>query len=234
MNSISFRGVSKSFGTQRVLDSVSFDVAQGRVHALLGRNGAGKSTLISILLGLIPEDAGQVLVGDKPRTRASLRHIGASVNGPAYYAHLSARRNLLVHTRLLGLPDAEADRALAVVGLADVGSKKARSFSTGMKARLALAQAILGDPEILVLDEPQNGLDPQGITELRGLLRDWARRGGTVLVSSHQLGEVVHLADDATILAGGGVRYSGPLGELAPTGDLETEFFRLTAAGEEA
>ncbi|MGJ4111878.1 ATP-binding cassette domain-containing protein [Corynebacterium macclintockiae] len=228
MNSILFNGISKSFGVNHVLNSVSFGIQGGRVHALLGRNGAGKSTLISILLGLIPQDSGDVLIAGCRRTGASLINVGASVNGPAYYGHLSARRNLLVHTRLLGLPDAEADRALEVVGLAAAGKKKAKDFSTGMKARLALGQAILGDPEILVLDEPQNGLDPQGISELRGLLRDWAARGGTVLVSSHQLGEVTHLADDATILAAGSIRYSGPLKELAPTGDLEAEFFRLT------
>ncbi len=231
---IRFEGVDKRFGAQQVLGGVSFDVAPGRVHALLGRNGAGKSTLISILLGLLAADGGEVFIDGRPWTRGALRSMGASVNGPAFYGHLSARDNVRVHTRLLGLPDGEADRALRVVGLADTGKKKARSFSTGMKARLALAQAILGDPEILILDEPQNGLDPQGISELRDLLRDWARRGGTVLVSSHQLGEVIHLADDVTVLAGGGITYSGPLRGLAPNGDLEAEFLRLTAEGDEA
>lgn len=229
---ISFDKIVKSFGTQRVLSEVSFDIAPGRVHALLGRNGAGKSTLISILLGLLTADAGEVRISGKPWTKTDLNRIGASVNGPAFYGHLSARNNALVHTRLLGLPDAEADRALDVVGLGQVGKKKAKSFSTGMKARLALAQAILGDPDILVLDEPQNGLDPQGISDLRHLLKDWARRGGTVLVSSHQLGEVVNLADDVTVLANGKITYSGSLAELAHDGNLEAEFFRLTTEGE--
>ncbi|AWB83576.1 ATP-binding cassette domain-containing protein [Corynebacterium liangguodongii] len=225
---ISFERVAKSFGAQRVLGDVTFDVAPGRVHALLGRNSAGKSTLISILLGLLPADAGEVRIFGRPWAKDHLKSIGASVNGPAFYGHLSARSNVLVHTRLLGLPDAEADRALGVAGIAGTGRKRAGSFSTGMKARLALAQAILGDPEILVLDEPQNGLDPQGIAELRELLREWARQGRAVLVSSHQLGEVIHLADDATVLAEGHIRYSGPLDRLAPDGDLEKEFFRLT------
>ena len=228
---ISFEHVAKNFGPQQVLRDVTFQIHPGRVHALLGRNGAGKSTLISILLGLLPADSGRVLVDGTPWSRAHLKRIGASVNGPAFYGHLSARANLLVHTRLLGLPDSEADRALDVAGIADTGRKRASSFSTGMKARLALAQAILGDPEILVLDEPQNGLDPQGIAELRELLRDWAKNGRTVLVSSHQLGEVVHLADDATVLAEGEIRYTGPLPQLAPNGDLEKEFFRLTIGG---
>lgn len=231
---ISFVKVSKSFGAQRVLSEVNFHLSPGRVHALLGRNGAGKSTLISILLGLLPADSGEVLIDGKPWSREVLHRIGASVNGPAFYGHLSARNNVLVHTRLLGLADAEADRVLEIVGLGQVGKKKAKSFSTGMKARLALAQAILGDPDILVLDEPQNGLDPQGISELRLLLKDWAARGGTVLVSSHQLGEVVHLADDVTVLAGGRIRYSGSLADLAPDGDLEAEFFRLTTEGDPA
>lgn len=231
---ISFTKVSKGFGAQHVLSEVNFHLSPGRVHALLGRNGAGKSTLISILLGLLPADSGEVLIDGKPWSREVLNRIGASVNGPAFYGHLSARNNVLVHTRLLGLADAEADRVLKIVGLGQAGKKKAKSFSTGMKARLALAQAILGDPDILVLDEPQNGLDPQGISELRLLLKDWAARGGTVLVSSHQLGEVAHLADDVTVLAGGCIRYSGSLSDLAPDGDLEAEFFRLTTEAEPA
>ncbi|HIW95207.1 MAG TPA: ATP-binding cassette domain-containing protein [Candidatus Corynebacterium gallistercoris] len=226
--------VGKHYGSQQVLTDISFSIQPGRVHALLGRNGAGKSTLISILLGLISADEGQVLIDGQPQRRDKTHLIGASVNGPAFYGHLSARNNLLVHTRLLGLPAQEAERSLQLVGLADTGKKKAKTFSTGMKARLALAQAIVGDPQILVLDEPQNGLDPQGISELRDLLRAWARRGGTVLVSSHQLGEVVHLADDATVLAGGRVAFSGPLHDLAPAEDIEKEFFRLTNDGDQA
>ena len=231
---ISFERVSKSFGSNAVLRDVDFRITPGRVHALLGRNGAGKSTLFSIFLGLLPADSGIVRVAGAPWSREVLDHVGASVNGPAFYGHLSAAANLRVHTRLLGLPESEVERVLAIAGLAEVGSKKAKSFSTGMKARLALAQALLGDPEILLLDEPQNGLDPQGIVELRTLLRDLAAAGHTVVVSSHQLGEVLHLADDITILSQGTIRYSGSLQELAPSGQLESEFFRLTSLGGEA
>ncbi|MGX1738904.1 ATP-binding cassette domain-containing protein [Corynebacterium flavescens] len=231
---IEFEAVSKCFGEHQVLDRIRFKVSPGRVHALLGRNGAGKSTLLSILLGLLPADSGEVAIDDHPFSRADLRNIGASINGPALYGHLSARNNLLVHTKLLGLPATEADRTLAIVGLQDTGKKKTKSFSTGMKARLALAQAMLGNPQILILDEPQNGLDPQGISDLRHLLRDWAARGATVLVSSHQLGEVMHLADEVTIISDSRVAYSGPLNELAPIGNLEEEFFRLTAGGQRA
>ena len=135
---------------------------------------------------------------------------------------------------MLGLPESEIERVVAIVGLNGAGKKKAKSFSTGMKARLALAQALLGDPEILVLDEPQNGLDPQGIVELRELLQKLAGAGHTVIVSSHQLGEIVHLAQDITILAQGTIRYSGSLKNLAPSGQLEPEFFRLTSPDGEA
>ena len=219
---IECRGVAKRYSRSDVLRDVTFDVARGRVHALLGRNGAGKSMLFSILLGLIEPNAGEAIVcTDK---------LGASLNGPAFYGHLSARDNLRVHTALQGLPQSEADRVLELVGLKGTGRKKAKHFSTGMKARLALAQTLLGDPELLILDEPQNGLDPQGIADLRAILRRYAAAGHTVLVSSHQLGEVVHLADDATVIAHGTVRYTGALTDLAPSGQLEDEFFRLTAA----
>ncbi len=222
-------GVTVSYGSHRVLTDVSLHTTPGRVHALLGPNGAGKSTLMKVLLGLLVPDAGEVTLMGHPFDRANLRRVGASINDPAFYGHLSARNNLRVHTTLLGLPDSEADRALALVGLQDAGKKKAGAFSTGMKGRLALAQALLGEPEVLILDEPQNGLDPEGIAHLRSYLREYAATGRTVLVSSHQLGEVRHMADDATVIAGGGVRFAGELAELGP--NLEESFFRLTADG---
>lgn len=221
------RSIAVSFGGHQVLRDITLTTTPGRVHALLGPNGAGKSTLMSVLLGLVAPDAGVVKLMGRPFERAALHHVGASINDPAFYAHLSARNNLRVHTALLGLPDAEADRVLELVGLAGAGRKKAGSFSTGMKGRLALAQALLGEPEVLILDEPQNGLDPEGIAHLRAYLREYARAGRTVLVSSHQLGEVLHMADDATVIAGGRVRFTGELAELGP--NLEESFFRLTS-----
>ena len=144
------------------------------------------------------------------------------------YGHLTARENLKVHTLLLGLPDAEIDRVLELVGLSETGRKKAKSFSTGMKARLALAIAMLGSPKILLLDEPQNGLDPQGIADLRVFLKEWAQRGGTVVVSSHQLGEIARLADDITVIESGKTVFSGTADHLIQGGDLESRFFHLT------
>lgn len=218
--------ISVTFGDHEALKGVSLTTVPGRVHALLGPNGAGKSTLMSVLLGLIEPDAGVVSLRGQPFDRSQLRFVGASINDPAFYGHLSARDNLRVHTTLLGLPDSETDRVIELVGLRSAGKKKASNFSTGMKGRLALAQALLGEPPVLVLDEPQNGLDPEGIAHLREYLKDYARAGRTVLVSSHQLGEVLHLADDATVIADGSVRFAGELRELGP--NLEESFFQLT------
>ncbi|MDN5684369.1 ATP-binding cassette domain-containing protein [Corynebacterium glyciniphilum] len=225
---VSCHGLSISYSGQQVLDDVSMTVHSGRVHALLGPNGAGKSTWFRIILGLEDRHSGSVGILGEPRDRQSLLNIGASVNGPALYPHLSARENGRVHARLLGLDDDSVDSVLATVGLGDTGRKRVKSFSTGMKARLALAIAMLGTPPILLLDEPQNGLDPQGIADLRFFLREWADQGGTVLVSSHQLGEVARLADDITILAATRAAYSGPVSDFAAPGHLEEEFFRLT------
>ena len=203
----------------------------GRVHVLLGRNGAGKSTCFRMILGLEDRGQGTINILGAPRTRESLKNIGASINGPAFYGHLSATDNIRVHAKLLNISDEEAQEALGFVGLGNVGKKKARSFSTGMKARLALATAMLGRPPILILDEPQNGLDPQGIADLRILIRNWADQGGTVLISSHQLGEIAKLADDITVLAGGRSVYSGPLHDFAGSGHLEERFLEMTQAG---
>lgn len=228
------RGLTKSFGGTPVLDHLDLSVTPGRVYALLGRNGSGKSTSLKIMLGLLNADEGQAYLMGEPFTRAALAHVGASIDGPALYGHLSARDNMRVHARLTGVDDARADEVLEIVGLGasdrNTGRKKARSFSTGMKARLALAIALLTDPEILVLDEPQNGLDPEGIIELRSLIRALAARGRTVLISSHQLGEVVRLADDIGVLAGGRLVYEGPLDDFTD-GDLEAAYLAATTGG---
>lgn len=238
MNSTALKTVALScdnlrmeFSGHQVLDGFSMQVRTGRVHALLGRNGAGKSTCFRIILGLEDRGTGTVQIFGEERTRDSLINIGASINGPALYLHLSARDNARVHAQLLGLSTDEAERALSMVGLQDTGKKKARNFSTGMKARLALAIAMLGSPPILLLDEPQNGLDPQGIVDLRGFLRGWTAGGGTVLVSSHQLGEVARLTDDITVLVDGRDAYSGPLHDFAEPDRLEDEFLRMTHSG---
>lgn len=221
------RDLTKSFRGQQVLDGLSLTAAPGRVYALLGRNGAGKSTTLKILLGLLTADTGETFLLGRPWARESLARVGASIEGPALYRHVSARDNLRVHARLMGVPDGRVAQMLTLVGLDEVGRKRTRSFSTGMQGRLALAIALLTDPDVLVLDEPQNGLDPEGIIELRRLLRTLAESGRTVLVSSHQLGEVTQLADDIGVLAGGRLVYQGPIDEFAD-GDLEQAYLAAT------
>ena len=222
--------IVKSFGSQRVLNGLNLAARPGRVYALLGPNGAGKSTTLAIALGLTRPDAGGVEILDRPWTRRSLEHVGASLNGPAFFPQLSARRNLLVHARLTGTDPAAIAPLLEHVGLGGAGRKRAGSFSTGMKVRLALAMALLTDPEVLILDEPQNGLDPQGIIELRDLLRGLADAGRTVVVSSHQLGEMARMADDVGVLVAGRLAYEGPLSGLAHPDDgpgLEAAYLDL-------
>ena len=221
--------LGKMYGHTLVLQDVHLKVPSGKVYALLGPNGAGKSTTLAILLGLLPASTGGVELFGEPWKRDALKRIGASINGPAFYAHLSADENLEVHARLLGLSPKRVQETLEQVGLGDTGRKAAGKFSTGMKSRLALAIALLTQPDLLILDEPQNGLDPEGIRELRTLLRGYAKGGRTVLVSSHLLGEVVHLADEVGVIAHGCLRYQGPLSGLAPTGtELEEAYLELT------
>lgn len=230
-------GLTKSFGAHRVLDGLDLTATPGRVYALLGRNGAGKSTSLKIMLGLLRADAGECHLLGEPFSRAGLARVGASIDGPALYGHLSARDNVRVHALLTGVDADRVTEVLEVLGLdagrRGAGRTKVRSFSTGMKARLALAIALLTDPDVLVLDEPQNGLDPEGIIELRGLIRELAARGRTVLISSHQLGEVVRLADDIGVLAGGRLVYEGPLADFAEgsAGDLEAAYLAATGGG---
>ena len=226
---VTTRGLNKRYGKVPAVKDLDLEVAASRVYALLGPNGAGKSTTLKLLLGLIRPDSGEVRLFGNPWTRAALARVGASIEGPALYDHLSAGENLEVHCRLLGLPPRRISEVLRQVGLSD-GGKAAGRFSTGMRARLALAIALLDEPELLILDEPQNGLDPEGIRELRELLQGYARDGRTVLVSSHLLGEVVHLADDVGILVSGSLRYQGPLQSLAADGDLEAAYLRLVRA----
>lgn len=227
-------GISKSFAGQRVLDGLDLTARPGRVYGLLGLNGAGKSTAFNIALGLLRPDAGSVEVLGAPFRRECLAQVGALVNGPAFFPQLSARRNLLVHCRLTGTATEVIDPLLEVVDLAQAGRKRAGRFSTGMKVRLALAMALLTDPAVLILDEPQNGLDPAGMIELRDLVRALADEGRTVVVSSHQLGEMARISDDIGVLAAGRLVYQGPLERLAGTDDpraLEAAFLEAVEAG---
>ena len=206
------RGLVKEFKGQRAVDGVSLHVPEGAVYGLLGPNGAGKSTLLKMVCGMLRSTAGDILVAGRPWTRADLAQIGALIETPPLYENLTARENLLVRTTLLGVGEGRIDEALAAVELADTGKKRAGQFSLGMKQRLGIALALVGHPRLLVLDEPTNVLDPVGIQELRALIRSFPARGITVVLSSHILGEVEHVADFVGIIVGGRLAYEAPLG----------------------
>lgn len=224
---VDLQGLSVCICGHQIIKDVNLTATPGRVHALLGRNGAGKSTTFKALLGLV-RSAGSIRILGESFEPSLLRHVGSSINGPAFYGHLSARDNVRVHTRVFGMGNEEADRVLSLVGLQETGRKKAKTFSTGMKARLALAMAFVGSPRVLILDEPQNGLDPQGITDLRAMLRAYVELGNTVVISSHQLGEVQRIADDITVIDGGTTVFTGTAEEFISGGDLESRFLKLT------
>jgi ABC-2 type transport system ATP-binding protein len=196
--------LTKRYGAHTAVDGVSLTVRRGEVYGFLGPNGAGKTTTLRMLLGLIRPTSGTARVlGHRPGDPAATGRTGALIEGPGFYPYLSGRDNLRVMARYQGLGTAQADAALDRVDLSRQGADAFRSYSLGMKQRLGVAAALLGDPELLVLDEPTNGLDPAGMADMRRLLVDLAQRGKTVLLSSHLLGEVQEICDRVGVISGG-------------------------------
>jgi len=202
-------------GDLSVVDAVSLGVRRGEVYGFLGPNGAGKTTTLRMVLGLIRPSAGTARVLGVTAGRAgAVRRVGALIEGPGFYPYLSGRENLRVLARYQGLPDAAADRSLAQVDLTDRAGHRFRSYSLGMKQRLGVAAALLGDPELVVLDEPTNGLDPAGMQEMRGLVVALARGGRTVLLSSHLLTEVQDVCDRVGVIHDGRLLRESTVAEL--------------------
>ncbi len=233
---IQFNSLSKRRGSQSVLSDVTFQAMPGRVTAFLGPNGAGKSTSLRILLGLDRPTTGTALVNGQPynRLREPLRFVGSMLDGSGAHRSRTARHHLDWVARAGGIPQRRVNEVLEQVGLAGAGRTRVGKFSLGMGQRLGLAAALLGEPEALVLDEPVNGLDPEGIRWIRSLLRGHADAGGTVLLSSHLMAEVAEIADDLVVIAAGHVVAAGTIPQV--TGgysSLEDAFFGLTG-GEEA
>ncbi|WP_203819108.1 ATP-binding cassette domain-containing protein [Paractinoplanes ferrugineus] len=208
--------LTKVYGKARAVDGLSFTARPGRVTGFLGLNGSGKTTTLRMLLGLTRPTSGAALLGGRPfaELKAPLRHVGAVLEQGIVHPGQSGRAHLRTQAMLAGVGRDRVDELLDQVGLADAARVRAGDYSLGMRQRLAVATALLGSPEVLVLDEPANGLDPEGIAWLRSLLRAHADAGGTVLISSHLLAELAQLIDDAVIIAKGRLRYSGPLTEL--------------------
>lgn len=210
-------GLTKTFGAVTAVDDLSFTVEPGSITGFLGPNGAGKTTTLRMLLGLATPDAGSATIGG--RSYASLpepnKQVGAVLETSGFHPARSGRNHLRVLCTVNGYPSRRADEMLALVGLSAAGRRAVRGYSLGMRQRLALATALLGDPEVLVLDEPANGLDPEGIAWMRRLLRQLAGQGRTVLVSSHVLSEVQQLVDHVVIVNKGRLVRQGPLAGLA-------------------
>jgi ABC-2 type transport system ATP-binding protein len=217
-SAIEIHDVSKTYGEVTAVRSLNLNVPVQSVYGFLGPNGAGKTTTIRMILGLQRPDRGELLLfGEKLQDDRQdlLRRIGSLVETPSLYPHLNARENLEVHRRLLGLPSRAIDEALETVDLLSAARRLVRTYSHGMRQRLGIACALLGNPELLVLDEPTNGLDPNGIHEIRGLIRSLPKtRGITVFLSSHLLSEVEQVATHFGILALGELQFQGTKHDL--------------------
>jgi ABC-2 type transport system ATP-binding protein len=213
---IEVAGLTKRYGRVLAVDNLSFSAEPGRVTGFLGPNGAGKTTTLRVLVALLRPTAGSATVLGRRYVELDdpVRSVGAVLESSGFHPGRSGRNHLRTIARAGGVPSARVDELLAFVGLADAARRRVRGYSLGMKQRLSLAGALLGDPRVLVLDEPANGLDPQGIRWLRDLLRGLAAEGRTVLVSSHVLAEVAQLADDVVIIARGRSVAQGTVDEI--------------------
>ncbi|MFA5536281.1 MAG: lantibiotic protection ABC transporter ATP-binding protein [Bacillota bacterium] len=218
------KGLGKYYGRQWAVKDVCLQIPRGKVYGLLGPNGAGKTTILKMLTGLIKASKGDIIVFGEPWQRKHLERIGALIESPALYGNLTAGENLLVHTKLLRIPSKKIFEVLELVGLENTGQKLVSQFSLGMKQRLGIAIALIGEPELLILDEPANGLDPVGIQELRELIGSFPQRGMTVILSSHILAEVSQIVDCIGILSEGMLRYQG---EIDRRQDLEKLFMKV-------
>lgn len=227
---IAIEGLVKTYGKQNAVDNLTANVQKGRITGFLGPNGAGKSTTLRCLVGLSKPTSGSVTINDRPYRELEnpLSKVGTVLDSRGFHPALTGRQNLRVVAAAAGIDDSRVDEVLEMVELTEAAGRKMKKYSLGMKQRLALAGAILGDPEILILDEPANGLDPAGIAWLRNFLRQLAQGGRTILVSSHQLAEMQHTVDDVLIINKGKLIASGTKEQVMGDGTLEEAFLKLT------
>ena len=241
MSTISLSHLTKRYGPVLAVEDLSFEAGPGRVTGFLGPNGSGKTSTLRILLGLATPTAGTATIDGLPYHRLPdpVRQVGAALDSSTFHPGRSAAQHLRVITTATGLPRRRVDEVLALTGLSDVAGRAVGRFSLGMRQRLSLAAAMLGDPGVLIFDEPLNGLDPDGIRWLRGLLRSLAGEGRTVFLSSHLLTEVAQTVDDVVVLARGRLMAQTTLPDLVArtavvrvrTPDASRLFEVLTAAG---
>lgn len=237
---IQVNNLTKCFGEKEVLRDCSMTLSRGTIYGLLGMNGAGKTTLFKLLTGLLCPDYGsiEILGSDMLKERDKmLARIGSLIEAPVFYEHLSARKNLELHLSYMDTAGMGAEKALQMVGLTGIGEKAVSAFSLGMRQRLGIARAIVHEPELLVLDEPINGLDPMGIKQMRELFVNLVReKKTTILFSSHILSETEHIADTVGVLSGGKIVDEADLKELKERkqGSLEDYFFTIMTGGDSA
>ena len=234
---IEVRDLTKRYGSTLAVDALSFDLRPGTVTGFLGPNGSGKSTTMRLIMGLDKPDAGQARIGGRRYRdlRWPLREVGALLEAKAYHPGRTARAHLAALAASNAIPSRRVDEVLGMVGLAGAARKRAGTFSLGMAQRLGIASALLGDPPVLLLDEPVNGLDPAGIHWIRDLLKSLAAGGRTVFVSSHLISEMALMAEHVVVIGEGRLLADAPVADLAARApSLEDAFLQLTgAAGKE-
>lgn len=222
---LTISGLHKQYGKVHAVNNVSFEIQKGNVYGILGPNGSGKSTTLGIVLNVVNKTSGAYSwFGGHAETHEALKKVGAIIERPNFYPYMSAYDNLRLVCKIKGVPLAKIEEKLTLVGLWERRDSKFRTFSLGMKQRLAIASALLNDPEILILDEPTNGLDPQGIRQIRDLIRLIASQGTTILLASHLLDEVEKVCSHAVVMRNGKVLYNGTVtGMLSSDGFLELQ-----------
>ncbi|WP_033283478.1 ABC transporter ATP-binding protein [Streptomyces sp. NRRL F-525] len=233
MTSIDVRDLTKEYGTRRAVDHVTFDVRPGKVTGFLGPNGAGKSTTMRLVLGLDRPTSGTATIGGRPYAALTepLRHVGALLDAQAAHGSRTARDHLRALAASNRIPVARVDAVLEETGLASVARHRVKTYSLGMRQRLGIAGALLGDPEVVLLDEPSNGLDPEGIVWIRELLRRLAAEGRTVLVSSHLMNETASFADHLVVLGRGRLLADTPMRDFIDARVQPHVRIRTTDAG---
>lgn len=218
---LSLNGISKAYGSIKALKGVSFDVPEGSVFGILGPNGSGKTTMLSIILDILIADSGSFAWFGQPGSPETRKQIGSLLETPNFYHYLSAVDNLNITHAISGRGDAaDIDRVLEIVKLTERKRSKFSAYSLGMKQRLAIGAALLGDPQVLVFDEPTNGLDPVGIAEIRELIKELAKRGKTIIMASHLLDEVEKVCTHVAILKRGTLITAGNVDEVLSNEDI--------------
>ena len=223
---LSIKNLNKRYGALQALKNVSFDIHKGNVYGILGPNGSGKSTTLGIVLNVVSKTSGEYSwFGGTMETHQALKKVGAIIERPNFYPYMTAKENLELVCKIKGINYAKVNEKLELVGLTDRQNSKFSTFSLGMKQRLAIASALLNDPEILILDEPTNGLDPQGIHQIRDIIKQIASKGTTILLASHLLDEVEKVCTHVLVLRKGEILYTGLVNGMS----ANEGFFELQA-----